>query len=330
MRGTELLYKMELIDPVFLEEAEAAPQRARSKRLMWGSLAACFFLLVGIFAAVRSGAFPNIQAGKPGASATPGQAPFDVAYSLRLEGNETIVYDPIDFEDCLRYGLVPQNAAGLDRPLKITEADIGEFMGTVTGCYDPALNGCKAYHYARYPEKDAICIIDTPRGYAFYSCRYLYYDAAVGASSDELFSLYGLPDSLEKMEVLTPGDRFLFEISDPAQIAAVIDTLSGKTNIGLAASNRRYAEAWYDAYGNEDVFFNEEQGCDEFTDVETYEEAHALWGRGCRHIRITTEKGFQLLIDYVPAVCSFNAQDSYYVLSEEETEALNAILQITD
>ena len=44
MRGTELLYKMELIDPVFVEAAEAAPQRARSKRLMWGSLAACFFL----------------------------------------------------------------------------------------------------------------------------------------------------------------------------------------------------------------------------------------------------------------------------------------------
>ena len=98
MRGTELLYKMELIDPVFLEAAEAAPRRARSKRFMWGSLAACLVLLIGVFAAVRSGAFPNIQAGKPGASATPGQAPFDVAYSLRLEGNETIVYDPIDFE----------------------------------------------------------------------------------------------------------------------------------------------------------------------------------------------------------------------------------------
>ena len=330
MRGTELLYKMELIDPAFVEAAEAAPQRARSKRLMWGSLAACFFLLVGIFAAVRSGAFPNIQAGKPGASATPGQAPFDVAYSLRLEGNETVVYGPIDFEDCLRYGLVPQNAAGLDHPLIITEADLGEFMGTVTGCYDTALNGCRVYHYARYPEKDTICIVDTPQGYAFYSCKYLYYDAAVGASSDELFSLYGLPDSLEKMEILSQDDRLLYEITDEAQISAVFAILSGKTNIGLAASNLRYAQAWYDAYGNADVFFDEEHGYDEFIDVETYEEAHALWGRGCRHIRITTAKGFQLLIDYVPAVCSFNAQDSYYVLSREETEALNAILQITD
>ena len=330
MRGTELLYKMELIDPAFIEAAEEAPQRGRSKWRMWGPIAACFFLLVGIFAAAWSGAFLRPQGETAGASAPPAEGVFDVAYSLRLEGNKTIVYDPIDFEDCLRYGLVPQNAAGLDRPLKITEADIGEFMGTVTGCYDPALNGCKAYHYARYPEKDAICIIDTPQGYAFYSCRELRFAAVVGALSDDLFSLYGLPDSLEKMEVLTPGDRFLFEISDPAQIVAVIDTLSGKTNIGLAASNRRYAEAWYDAYGNEDVFFNEEQGCDEFTDVETFEEAHALWGRGCRHIRITTEKGFQLLIDYVPAVYSFNAQDNYYALSEEETDAMNAILQITD
>ena len=68
MRGTELLYKMELIDPVFVEAAEAAPQRKRSKRLVWGSLAACLALLIGIYAAVRSGAFPDILAGKTGAS----------------------------------------------------------------------------------------------------------------------------------------------------------------------------------------------------------------------------------------------------------------------
>ena len=204
MRGTELLYKMELIDPAFIEAAEEAPQRGRSKWRMWGPIAACFFLLVGIFAAAWSGAFLRPQGETAGASAPPAEGVFDVAYSLRLEGNKTIVYDPIDFEDCLRYGLVPQNAAGLDRPLKITEADIGEFMGTVTGCHDPALNGCKAYHYARYPEKDAICIIDTPQGYAFYSCRELRFAAVVGALSDDLFSLYGLPDSLEKMEVLTP------------------------------------------------------------------------------------------------------------------------------
>ena len=40
--------------------------------------------------------------------------------------------------------------------------------------------------------------------------------------------------------------------------------------------------------------------------------------------------GFRLLIDYNPAVCSFNSQNSYYVLSEAETEAVNTILRITD
>ena len=63
MRGTELLYKMELMDPAFVEAAEAAPQRVRSKWLVWGPVAACFFLLIGIFAAVRSGAFPGLQSG---------------------------------------------------------------------------------------------------------------------------------------------------------------------------------------------------------------------------------------------------------------------------
>ena len=79
MRGTELLYKMELIDPVFVEAAEAAPQRARSKRLMWGSFAACLFLLIGIFTVVRSGAFPNILAGKTGTS----DHRMEIAASLR-------------------------------------------------------------------------------------------------------------------------------------------------------------------------------------------------------------------------------------------------------
>ena len=329
MRGTELLYKMELIDPVFIEAAEAAPQRARSKWLVWGPIAACFFLLIGIFAAVRSGAFPGILAGKTGVSTPPGGT-FLGANSFHLEGNEAAIYGPVDIQDGKRFGLVPGEALSMDKALAITEADLGEFMGIVAGCSDPALNGCKVHHYARYPEKDAICIVETPQGYAFYSCKNLGFDAAVGNLSDELFTLYGLPDSLEIIEVLSQDDKPLFEILDKAQIATVFKLLFGKTNIGLTASNRRYAQAWYDAYGNEDVFFDEEHGYNEFIDIETYEKAHELWGKDCRHIRITTIKGYQLLIDYNPAVCSFNAQDSYYVLSEEETEAMNAILKITD
>ncbi len=341
MRGNELLDKMELIDPLFIEAADALPQRTGNRRLLWGSLAACLVLLIGLFTVLRSGVFPHSQAEKTGVSEPP-DAVFNVAYSLRLEGIENVSYGPIDFEECKRFGLVPKNAVGLERPLTITEDDIGEFMGIVTGCYDTSLNGCRVYHYAKYPEKDAICIVDTPQGYAFYCGSVLAFDAVVGGSSDELFSLYGLPDSLEKLEILSPGERFLFEITDPAQIAVIFEILSGKTNIGLIASDYRYAQAWYDAYGNEDVSFSEENGF-VFRDgtsgdgdsgqvfaEKTYQKAHALWGKGSCHLCFTTVKGFRLLIDYSPAVCSFNAQDSYYVLSEAETETLNTILRITD
>lgn len=341
MRGNEFLNKMEMIDPLFIEAADALPQRAGNRRLLWGSLAACLVLLIGLFTVLRSGVFPHSQAEKTGVSEPP-DAVFNVAYSLRLEGIENVSYGPIDFEECKRFGLVPKNAVGLERPLTITEDDIGEFMGIVTGCYDTSLNGCRVYHYARYPEKDAICIVDTPQGYAFYCGNWLSFDAVVGGSSDELLSLYGLPDSLEELEILSPGERFLFEITDPAQIAVIFEILSGKTNIGLIASDYRYAQAWYNAYGNEDVSFSEENGF-VFRDgtsgdgdsgqvfaEKTYEKAHALWGKGSCHLCFTTAKGFQLLIDYNPAVCSFNSQNSYYVLSEAETEALNTILRITD
>ncbi len=344
MRGNELLDKMELIDPLFIEAAETVPQRAGNRRLLWGSLAACLILLIGFCAVVQSGAFPSLQTGRVSSSAAPGGT-FTSACVFWLDGNKAVAYGPIDGEDRKRYDLIPDKIAvgqTLNEATIITEADLGEFMGTVTGCIDPALNGCRVYHYAKYPEKDAICIVDTPQGYAFYCGSVLAFDAVVGGSSDELFSLYGLPDSLEELEILSPGERFLFEITDPAQIAVIFEILSGKTNIGLIASDYRYAQAWYDAYGNEDVSFSEENGF-VFRDgtsgdgdsgqvfaEKTYEKAHALWGKGSCHLCFTTAKGFQLLIDYNPAVCSFNSQNSYYVLSEAETEALNTILRITD
>ena len=348
MRGNELLYKMELVDPAFIEEAEAAPQRVGSKLRIWGSVAACFLLLVGIIAAVRAGVFTDMQTEKTDASDPSGT--FHVGYGFYLEDNEDIAYFPIDFDDRIRFGLLPKNAVNLDRRFTITEADLGEFMGTVNGCYDSAMNGCKVYHYARFPEKDAICVVDTPLGYALYTGRYYGYIAAVGDCSDELFSWYGLPDSLEKMEILTAGERFLFEITDKAQISTVLEILSGKTNIGVIASDYLYAQAWYDAYGNEDVSFNEEQGFvfrdsnaekkegeneesaseREFSES-TYNKATALWGKGCRRIQLMTAKGFRLVIEYVPVVRSFwEGSGGHYMLSEEETETLNAILKITD
>ena len=45
MRGNELLDKMELIDPAYIEAADAAPNKRKSVWAKWGTLAACLCLV---------------------------------------------------------------------------------------------------------------------------------------------------------------------------------------------------------------------------------------------------------------------------------------------
>ena len=45
MRGNELLDKMELIDPAYIEAADTAPNKRKSVWAKWGTLAACLCLV---------------------------------------------------------------------------------------------------------------------------------------------------------------------------------------------------------------------------------------------------------------------------------------------
>ena len=48
MRGNELLDKMELIDPAYIEAADAAPNKRKSAWAKWGAAAACLCLICGL------------------------------------------------------------------------------------------------------------------------------------------------------------------------------------------------------------------------------------------------------------------------------------------
>lgn len=52
MRGDELLNKMELIDPAYIESADSSPTAAKHRPLKWVLLAACVCLLAGSVAAM--------------------------------------------------------------------------------------------------------------------------------------------------------------------------------------------------------------------------------------------------------------------------------------
>ncbi len=49
MRGNELLYKLELVDPAFIEAAEEQPRRKRAVWLQWGAAAACLCVIAAAF-----------------------------------------------------------------------------------------------------------------------------------------------------------------------------------------------------------------------------------------------------------------------------------------
>jgi hypothetical protein len=334
------------LDPCYVEQArEKAVRGERPAWRRWAALAACLCLVLsGALAISRLGRVP-----------TENVTTDSVAYGFYLEGAEERLYFPITFEERRQYGLVPEDAAGLSEENRyvITQADLGDYMGTATGCQDETINGSAVYHFASYPEYDAICIVDTPDGYAFYTCQWLTVPEEIGQSFEAVLSVYGLPDSLARTEVLMADERYLSDL-EAADSTAIFAILSGTVNDGLEANERRFAQAWYDAYGNDDVHYSEEEGrcvfrtertadsivtwTDEAGNTVTantnadahsiYDQAQALWTEGERLLRITTDKGFQLMLDYFPSIRTVICGDGYYLLSAEDAAALDALLQI--
>lgn len=317
MTGNELLDKLSLIDPAYVEEADREPKKKNYSWLKFGALAACLCLIIigVVLQREPTDRVQNIVSDHL------------LAFPISLDSAPAALYHPISFEERQQYGLVPADAIGLDErnTYHITESDLGEWMGVVTSCGDESLIGCDVYHFAKYPDKDSICIVDTPAGYAFYVCHWLYTEPAVGDTADVLLAVYDLPQSLETMELLTPSLQPIKEITDAAAMDAVFALLSGKTNMGLAESNRRFAQAWYEAYGNDDVFFSEEAGYCKYRDAASVEKAQALWTEGGQVILITTERGYQMMIDFFPAVGVVSIGNGYYELTAAEMELLRSL-----
>ncbi len=349
MNGNEFLEKLELINPEFIEAADIKPKRKKYTKIKWTVIAAslCLIIMAGVLATDYFNLF-NPKANKH--KVTVQHATADV---FNLNGNDDIVYFPISFDGRVRYGLVPEDAKGLteENKYKITEADLGELMGTVTSCGDKTLVGRNVYHYSKFPNYDSICIVDTNNGYEFYTGNY--FSDIDGLNSDYHTSRFNLPETLEKMEVFSDDSELLFSIEDKDTITAIFNLISGKEDIGAAAKSRRYAEAWYNEYGNDDVYYSEEEGdivyrykiikdgytstLEDGTEItfepqfeDASDEAHELWNRNRREIVLTTNKGFSLSISYSPIINTFSLANNDYSLTEAEVQELNLLLQIEE
>lgn len=318
MKGEDLLQKMELVDPAFVMEADEKPKRKVISIAKWAAVA-CLCIVLGL--ALHSGLRQT-----PDVSTTPPDSTAEV-YGFCINDDETKMYFPLSYEERRLYGLLPgENAVGGIR--RAYESDLGELMGRVTDCPNENLLGCKVYHYNKFPELESICILETSSGYSFYRCSFLWVEVEEGESAEDLLQVYGLPESTVKMEVCAPDGRHLYDIEDEQDIASVWQVLSNSVNMGHQNSERSFARAWFEAYGTDEVCYDEEQGhCVFRGGSELYEKAHGLWNEGEYIIRVTTAKGFSLSFDYFPVVGLYVAGNGYYGLSTEQIELLSGILE---
>ncbi len=254
-----------------------------------------------------------------------GESESQEAYGFTM-GND-IVYFPISFDERRRFGLVKSDAIGLtpENTYQITEEDLGEVMGSVQESADAGLIGCTVYHFAAFPDLDAICILEREGSYSFYTADGIWLPEEPGQSFERVITAYGMPESVVKLEVEDLEGNPLFTITDQADVTALCTMLSGKTDIGMQANNERYARLWKDTYGNEEVSYDGESFF--YSDQVDYDAVHAFWHAKQRVIWVTTERGFRFLMQYNPAVRTMECY-GYYDLTEEEVAELNVIFGV--
>ena len=310
----------------FILEAREKVQKRHWGR--WVVLAACLCLAVVLASTRWQPSTTNTEA---------------VACGFTMEAVPDAIYFPVTREEREQYNLA-------EAP---DEDDLGTIMGTVTSCVDASLIGSSVYHVAAYPALDSLCIVASPDGYTYYLCEALYASAAEGETLSVLLEVYGLPDSLTSVEVLEKDFTPLYTLENSETIDTMFDILSTTVNQGREAGERRFADVWYAAYGNDDVRYSEAEGHCVFAADETpsepvaetddegnivvsnsrppsesvYDKAQALWTAGERILRLTTAQGFSLELDFFPSIQAIFCNDGCFILTDSQSETLAELLE---
>jgi hypothetical protein len=183
------------IDDEIIEEAESyTPKVVKISWARWGALAASLVIVAaGAFGLMKLGQLGFTEKGTEEvvteSTETTTEAPADGAveysglddavdeaetetemetatleYSIRISAYPDRYYYIADYSElALNYNL-PET----EGEYVVTEADLGEELGTVTESDDPELTGLKAYRFNKLPDTDEVCIVEQDGRYEFY------------------------------------------------------------------------------------------------------------------------------------------------------------------
>ena len=360
MKTDKLQDAIGLVKEEYLRETELSASGTQKTWITWAAIAAGIVITgVGAFFAVTG--IRNNQAAQTAADESRATEKAvveeaiteeEAAFGFTLSDQQEMTYFPISFAERVRFNLVPEGAVGLseENTYQIQAQDLGEVMGTVTDCADASLIGRTVYHFASYPDSRAICILEHDGAYDFYCAEYLAISVKEDDLSDAVFASYGFPGNCASIEVQDKGGMKLFTITDEAVINEIITMMSGCGNIGDQEASARRIQLWKDTYGNDDVYYDEEQKMilfrsitpeeSSYTDAngvtvteyhypegyqDPYDLAHQLWSEGERYLVMEAKDGLNLYVDYFPALGLFYSQNASFGLSEEQIESLNGI-----
>lgn len=310
--------------------------------LRWAVLAACVCLLAVVW-----------MTRKPPVPDVPAQDATGANCYFYINGDTQTHYEEATAMELVRYSLMPKGGLGKVSRYEVQEADIGEPMGIVTShtriFYEQEemdLKECPVYHFAKYPQENSICIIQTPWGYRLFTSEWKTASASFRGNSSLMIRAGRFPRSVEEMELWS----FDAEITAPLKTSVakkLFAILEDKPNIGREAFEKRFVQLWKDTYGTDEVYYDEYNRCymvkeldepvpdpyggePDYTNYAVVEKSYKLFREDSCLIWITTDTEYTCSLEYVPSIGGVSWWDEYYVLTASEVAQINELLQIEE
>lgn len=251
------------------------------------------------------------------------------------------------FHDLSRYGYVTSggNARGetFVSVHRISAADVGELIGSVEYSTDESLIGSNVYWSNHRSDRNAInrsVVVFSAGEYTFYTLDFemnLCF-AANNERFDSMYEVFGIPERVIEMHVMSGFMTNERSIYDTETIAAVFEILAPYENIGRHAYLERLVQIWYEAYGTNEVRLERGNlriaGTDRRRyrynpDMRVSNKAHALWGERYT-LLFQTDHWHRFTITYSPGIAVFQCPSGsgYFVLSDSDVSRLNELLRL--